>query len=68
MNCNRCGSVMVYEKFYGSHEHYWGWRCISCGEILDQIILKNRRIFGKRGWLKPWGQEAREAEKEGPPD
>ena len=32
----------VYEKFFGTHEHYWGWRCIFCGEIIDQVILENR--------------------------
>jgi hypothetical protein len=33
---------MVYEKFYGPHEHFWGWRCIFCGEIIDPVILENR--------------------------
>jgi hypothetical protein len=33
---------MFYEKFYGPHEHFWGWRCIFCGEIIDQVILENR--------------------------
>lgn len=43
MKCHRCGSMMVYEKFYGSHEHFSGWRCILCGEIIDQVILENRQ-------------------------
>ena len=43
MKCDRCGSVMVYEKFFGSQERFWGWRCISCGEIVDDVILENRR-------------------------
>lgn len=43
--CPHCGSFMVYEKFYGSQEHFWGWRCIFCGEIVDQTILENRTIF-----------------------
>jgi hypothetical protein len=42
MRCHRCESIMAYEKFYGPHEHFWGWRCICCGEIVDQIILENR--------------------------
>ncbi len=42
MRCHRCESIMVYEKFYGPHEHFWAWRCIYCGEIVDQIILENR--------------------------
>jgi len=23
-------------------ETFWGWRCIHCGEIIDQVILENR--------------------------
>ena len=42
MKCHRCGGVMVYEKFYGSCEEFFGWRCVLCGEIVDQIILENR--------------------------
>jgi DNA-directed RNA polymerase subunit N (RpoN/RPB10) len=42
MRCHRCGSMMVYERFYGPDEHFSGWRCISCGEIIDQVILENR--------------------------
>ncbi len=42
MKCHRCGSMMVYERFYGPHEHFAGWRCILCGEIIDQVILENR--------------------------
>jgi hypothetical protein len=48
MKCYRCSSNMVYQKFYGPHEHYWGWRCIFCGEIIDQVIMENR-LQGKTG-------------------
>jgi len=44
MKCYRCQSEMVYEKFFGPHEHFWGWRCIFCGEIVDQVILENRGL------------------------
>jgi hypothetical protein len=44
MKCNRCGSAMVYERFYGPDEHFLGWRCILCGEIVDQLILENRKV------------------------
>jgi len=36
---------MTYEKFYGVCEHFHGWRCIVCGEIVDQTILENRNDF-----------------------
>jgi len=40
--CTRCGGVMVYEKFYGNAESFFGWRCVLCGEIVDQVIMENR--------------------------
>ncbi len=46
--CYRCESIMVYEKFYGLHEHFWGWRCVCCGDIVDQIILDNRNSMAAR--------------------
>ncbi len=42
MRCHRCKGIMSYEKFYGAQEHFWGWRCICCGEIVDPTILENR--------------------------
>jgi hypothetical protein len=43
VDCHRCGGVMAYENFYGLQEHFWGWRCILCGEIVDRVILENRQ-------------------------
>lgn len=40
--CQRCGGVMVLEKFYGQCEQFFGWRCVFCGEIVDRVILENR--------------------------
>jgi len=40
---SRCGGLMFYERFSGQEiEDFSGWRCISCGEIIDEVILKNR--------------------------
>ncbi len=51
MKCHRCGSVMVYERFYGPGETFLGWRCIQCGEILDEVILENRQAgTGRQKW------------------
>jgi hypothetical protein len=33
---------MAFEKFYSREDDFFGWRCISCGEIIDQVILENR--------------------------
>jgi hypothetical protein len=35
---------MNYQKFYNAEGYFWGWRCIFCGEILDPVILENRKI------------------------
>lgn len=37
MNCPRCGSTMTFRKFFDYGGHSWGWECISCKEIIDQI-------------------------------
>ncbi len=42
MKCGRCGGMMVSEKFYFHEDNFLGWRCIFCGEIIDQLILENR--------------------------
>jgi len=44
MRCHRCSGNMVYQKFYGPHEHFWGWKCVFCGEIVDPVILENRSL------------------------
>ena len=57
MKCHRCGNVMVYERFYGPDEHFGGWRCVLCGEIIDQVILENRQT--------KTGRQDRERRREG---
>lgn len=43
MKCNKCGGFMVYERFPSREiDDFSGWRCVSCGEIVDEVILKNR--------------------------
>lgn len=54
MDCPRCNSVMVEERFQDFNDdtgkfHFFGYRCLSCGEILDPIIAENRN----RGPLTP---------------
>jgi hypothetical protein len=44
MECPHCRSSMIYEKFFASEGYFWGWWCLFCGEILDNIILENRTI------------------------
>jgi ribosomal protein S27AE len=42
MRCPRCGSSMVFEKFYDINNTFFGWHCLICGEILDAVILLHR--------------------------
>jgi hypothetical protein len=44
MKCLRCNSIMIYDKFYGLQDFFWGWKCVICGEIVDQVILENRQL------------------------
>ena len=37
MNCPRCGSAMIFKKFFDYGGHFWGWECFFCKEIIDQI-------------------------------
>jgi len=43
--CLRCRGAIVYDKFYGQCEQFWGWKCLICGEIVDPVILKNRQLM-----------------------
>jgi hypothetical protein len=35
---------MIYEKIYYKTEQFWVWKCVYCGEYIDQVILENRQI------------------------
>lgn len=39
--CHRCGGLMVLERVFelGSFD----WRCVSCGERIDPVILSHRQ-------------------------
>ncbi len=43
MKCPRCGGKMILEKYYTSFGSWFGWHCIFCGEIIDPLILANRK-------------------------
>ena len=47
MECQRCMGFMVEEVFEDVRDDtgvvsFPGWRCVSCGAILDPTILTNR--------------------------
>ena len=43
MKCYRCNGFMVLERFSRGIVYFDGWRCITCGEIIDETIVENRR-------------------------
>ncbi|MGB3941931.1 MAG: hypothetical protein WBK96_10620 [Candidatus Manganitrophaceae bacterium] len=64
MNCPRCKSIMVQERFQDMKDdtgviHFFGYRCLSCGEILDPVIAHHRierptrPLQGKGRHVKP---------------
>lgn len=34
---------MNYETFYSHEGVYSGWRCFLCGEVIDELVLENRK-------------------------
>ena len=42
--CNRCSGIMIYKNIYYRSEHFGLWKCLYCGEYVDQVILDNHQI------------------------
>ena len=45
MNCHRCQGLMVLDRAYDlldSDVHCDVWRCVTCGNLIDTQIVKNR--------------------------
>lgn len=47
MSCPRCSGFMVAESFQDLKDDtgqicFSGYRCMTCGEIIDQLITSNR--------------------------
>lgn len=50
MNCTRCRGLMVKDQFYdmlddSGNLSFRGWRCVCCGNVLDPLILRNKRVL-----------------------
>lgn len=51
MKCGKCGGLMVNEDFQASNTCYRGfhaYRCISCGRIIDTVIIENEKGNAER--------------------
>lgn len=42
MKCPRCNGLMIYERYQDMLEVFYAWRCVICGEVLDDVVIKNR--------------------------
>jgi hypothetical protein len=48
MDCPRCHGVMALERFCDLYDEtgqlcFMGWRCLTCGEVIDPVIVRNRQ-------------------------
>jgi hypothetical protein len=47
--CRRCGGLLVDEHCMNgdggkTEKEYWAKRCVQCGDVIDEIILRNRYV------------------------
>ena len=42
--CTRCGGFTVSHPTWDGRVMTWGWRCVMCGEFVDEVIQRNRRV------------------------
>ena len=62
MQCIRCDGLMVADNLIDMQESsipMWmkGWRCVSCGNIIDPLIQRHRMIQ-QAGATRLLGKEA----------
>lgn len=73
--CVRCGGLMVVEYYIDLQDDtgqigLTAWRCMSCGEVIDPVILQNRGrpapnlIYGTK--QRKYAQRVDQGESDGP--
>jgi len=59
LRCDRCDGLMLPERLRDDYAlgagpmECWGWRCVSCGELVDPLILQHRRKQAGRAMQQP---------------
>lgn len=48
MTCTRCDGLMILERYQDVLDetgeiNFNAWHCLACGEVVDQVIVSNRR-------------------------
>lgn len=57
MHCQRCGGLVLMERFFDFLDdtdqfEFTGWRCILCEEIVDPLIVAH----GENSGMETWGR------------
>ena len=52
--------MMIHEKFFASTGPFYSWRCLACGEIVDQTIIENRDYQSHGG---DWDRRGKKTER-----
>jgi hypothetical protein len=60
VKCGRCSGMMIYEKSLRSSGFVFSWRCLMCGELIDQTIAENRDYQSHGG---EWDKRGRKSAK-----
>ena len=47
MSCLKCGGRLAPERLHVRGGVFDGFRCIMCGDVIDEQILENRKIQGR---------------------
>jgi len=42
MKCSRCNGFMLHEQYQEGTDRFLAFRCVLCGDVLDEIILHHR--------------------------
>jgi hypothetical protein len=35
--------MMIYERYQDMLETFFAWRCVICGEVVDDVVIENRK-------------------------
>lgn len=53
MQCARCAGLSIPELIVEGGARIFAMRCLHCGDVVDHIILMNRRLqYGRLGQLR----------------
>jgi predicted RNA-binding Zn-ribbon protein involved in translation (DUF1610 family) len=44
LKCPRCNGAMVNERCQDMLTVFYAWRCLNCGEIVDDVVNRNRGV------------------------